>query len=240
MKKIALVTGGNSGIGYATAKLLKERGYEVFISGRNQEKLQQAADQLGVKSILADMSKPEDIERLASAFLKSGLDVLVNNAGVLKFVTVTGFLPADFSEVFNINVRGPLLLIQGLLPALEKRQGSITTVTSVASSKGTPSVFLYAASKGAVNSFTYNLAIELASKRIRINAVAPGFTDTPIFIKSGVKPEEIDELMKSVEYRIAMERFGKPEEIAQVIVAQLESTYVTGAVWVVDGGVSVV
>jgi len=240
MKKIALVTGGNSGIGYATAKLLKEKDYEVFISGRNSDRLKQATDELGVQSVLADMSKPEDIHKLATGFLESGLDVLVNNAGVPKFVPISDFTVDDFAEVFNTNVRGPLLLIQALLLALEKRQGSITTVTSIATDKGIPTAFLYAASKGGVNAFTRNLAVELAPKRIRINAVAPGPIDTPIFTKVGLKPEEVEDFKKTLESRTPMERFGKPEEVAQVIVAQLESTYVTGAVWVVDGGVSVV
>lgn len=240
MKKIALVTGGNSGIGYATAKLLKEKDYEVFISGRNSDRLKQAADELGVQSVLADMSKPEDIHKLATGFLESGLDVLVNNAGVPKFVPINDFTVDDFAEVFNTNVRGPLLLIQALLLALEKRQGSITTVTSIVINKGIPTAFLYAASKGGVNAFTRNLAVELAPKRIRINAVAPGPIDTPIFTKVGLKLEEVEDFKKTLESRTPMERFGKPEEVAQVIVAQLESTYVTGAVWVVDGGVSVV
>ena len=240
MKKIALVTGGYSGIGYATAKLLKEKGYEVFISGRNQEKLQHAAEELGLQSILADMSQPEDLKRLASVFLESGLDALVNNAGIAKVIPVDNIMWEDFFELFSTNVWGPLFLIKELLPALEKRQGSISTVSSiVAESLAKPGVCLYAATKGAVNAFTHNLVAELTSKKIRINAVAPGPIDTPMFTKVGNNPKEITELKEMLGLEVPMKRLGRSEEVAQVIVAQLESTYVTGAIWVVDGGVSV-
>jgi len=238
MKKIALVTGGNSGIGYATAKLLKEKGYEVFISGRDANRLQQAADELGVNSVLADMSKPDDIKKLAATFSESGLDVLVNNAGIAKLISLDKVTLEEFSEVFDINVRGPILLIKELLLSLEKRQGSVTTISSTAAGKGFPNSSTYAASKGGVEAFTRALAIELASKGIRINAVCPGATDTPILIKMGVKPEDFAEFKQSVENTIPLRRIGKPEEVAHVIVAQLEATYVTGVVWIVDGGLS--
>jgi NAD(P)-dependent dehydrogenase (short-subunit alcohol dehydrogenase family) len=240
MKKIALVTGGNSGIGYATAKLLKEKGYEVFISGRDPDRVKQAADTLGVNSIVADMTDPEKIRMLASQFLESGLDVLVNNAGIPKNFSISNLTVDDFSEIFNTNVRGPLLLIKELLPALDKRHGSITTVSSAITEMGKPNLFLYAATKGAVNAFTRSLAIELAPQKIRVNAVAPGITETSIFTKAGMNPEEIAEFKKILEADIPMGSLGRPEEIAQVIVAQVESTYVTGAVWNVDGGVSAV
>lgn len=242
MKKIALVTGGNSGIGYATAKLLKEKGYEVFISGRDANRLQQAADELGVNSVLADMSKPDDIKRLAATFLESGLDVLINNAGIAKAVPISNIRWEDFSEIFSTNVWGPILLITELLPALEKHQGSISIVSSmiVARSMGTPTLCLYAATKGAVDAFTRNLVTELTTKKIRINVVSPGPIDTPMFDKSGNNPEEIAEFKKALASQIPMQRLGTSEEVAQVIIAQLEATYVTGAVWIVDGGVSVV
>lgn len=238
MKKIALITGGNSGIGYATARLLKEKGYVVFISGRNQDSLRQAADELGIRSIITDMSDLEDITRLASNFLETGLDVLVNNAGVAKSILVSDFTLEDFSEVFDTNVRGTLLLIQKLLPALERRQATITTVTSIATDNGLPANFLYAASKGSVNAFTRNLAVELAPKGIRVNAIAPGVIDTPIFEKIGLSPEAIAEVKEELKSIIPLGRFGTPDEVAQVILAQVESTYVTGSVWIVDGGVS--
>jgi NAD(P)-dependent dehydrogenase (short-subunit alcohol dehydrogenase family) len=239
MKKIALVTGGNSGIGYATANLLKEKGYEVFISGRDAKRLQQAADELGVNSVLADMSKPEDIKRLAATFLESGLDMLVNNAGIAKLIPLDEVTSDNFSEVIDINLRGPIFLIKELSLSLEKRQGSVTNVSSLSSSKGFHGSSIYAATKGGIESCTRALAVELAPRKIRVNAITPGAIDTPIFTKLGVSLEESVMFRKKLESTIPLQRFGVSEEVAQVIVAQLEATYVTGAVWIVDGGVSV-
>lgn len=241
MDKTALVTGGNSGIGYATAKLLKEKGYTVFISGRNADAVQQAAEQLGVQHLIADMSKPEEITQLAAHFSETGLDALVNNAGMAKGLPIDALAWEDLQEIFSVNVWGPLFLIKELLPALEKKQGSISMVSSVvAEVLQKPGLCLYSATKGAVNGFTRNLVMELTPRNIRINAVAPGPIDTPMFTKVTPDAEVVAAFKQSLESTIPMSRLGKPEEVAQVIVAQLEATYVTGAVWTVDGGVSVV
>jgi len=242
MEKIALVTGGNSGIGYATARLLKDKGYKVFISGRNRERLEQAANELDVDYLLADMSKPEEIKELASKFSETGLDVLVENAGIAKAILLQDICWNDFEDIFTINVWGPLFLIKELVPALEKNNGgSINIVSSVvAKTSEKPGISLYAATKGAVNSFMRNLVTELTPKNIRINAVAPGPIDTPMFNKVNPNDEEVAELKKILGDEIPIGRLGKPEEIAQVIVAQLEASYVTGAIWKVDGGVSVI
>jgi NAD(P)-dependent dehydrogenase (short-subunit alcohol dehydrogenase family) len=238
MKKNALITGGNSGIGYATAKILSEHGYAVTISGRNKAAVETAASQLGTEAIIADMSSLQDIKGLAAHFSKPGLDVLVNNAAIAKFQPVGAITSEDFDEILHTNVRGPLLLLQGLLPALEKRRGCVTTVSSVIVNKGVPNACLYAASKGAVDAYTRTLAKELAPKGIRVNAVAPGAIDTPILNKTGLSPEQLQALKKIQENNIPLSRYGQPEEVAQVIVAMIESSYVTGAIWRVDGGVT--
>lgn len=238
MKKNALVTGGNSGIGYATAKLLAEHGYAVTISGRNQAALETAANELHVEAITADMGNLQDIAKLAAHFSESGLDVLINNAAAAKFQSVSAITPADFDEIFHINVRGPLILLQGLLPALEKRRGSVTTVSSVIVIKGIPNASLYAASKGAVEAYTRTLAKELAPRGIRVNAVAPGAIDTPIVDKIGLSKEQLQAMRKMQEANIPMGRYGEPVEVAKVILAMAESSYVTGAIWRVDGGVT--
>jgi NAD(P)-dependent dehydrogenase (short-subunit alcohol dehydrogenase family) len=239
MKKIALVTGGNSGIGYATAKLLKQKDYEVFISGRHAGRLKQAADELGVESLLADMTKPEDIKKLASHFLESGLDVLVNNAGIGKVTPITNISLIDWAEITNVNLLGQIILIKELLPALEIREGCITNVSSICATNGIPETSLYSATKGGLEAVTRVLATELAP-RIRVNSVSPGFCETKM-PRMNLTLAEYAEFKNKVEReKIPMSRFGKPEEVAHVIVAQLESTYTTGAVWVVDGGVSAV
>lgn len=238
MKKNALITGGNSGIGYATAKILAEHGYEVTISGRNQAALDTAAKQLGVKAITAEMGNPEDVSRLAAPFSEKGLDVLINNAAIAKFLPVSAITPKDFDETFHINVLGPLLLLQALLPALEAKRGCVTTVSSVIVNKGAPHACLYAASKGAVDAYTKSLAKELAPRGIRINAVAPGAISTPIFNKIGLSPQQLEDMKKIQEKNIPMGRYGEPDEVAKVILSMVESTYVTGTVWRVDGGVT--
>lgn len=238
MRKYALVTGGNSGIGLATAKVLKERGYSVTISGRNAAGVAKTARELGIDAIIADMGNIQDIKRLAAYFVDNGLDVLINNAATAKFQPLSAISPTDFDEIFHINVRGPLLLMQELLPALEKRQGCVVTVSSAIVKKAAPNTTLYSACKGAIDAFTRTLAKELATQGIRVNAVAPGAINTPIFNKIGLPPEALQNLRKIQEQNIPLGRYGEPQEVAEVIMAMVESTYVTGAVWRVDGGVT--
>lgn len=237
MDKIALVTGGNSGIGYATAELLKKNGYLVFISGRHAERVKKAAAQLQVESIVADMAIIRDIKFLASHFLKSGIDVLVNNAAIAKFIPITNHEEQDYKEFFNTNVRGPIELIRELLPALEKRHGSITNVSSAIVNNGLSNASLYAATKGGLEAITRSLARELAPLKIRVNAVSPGAIDTPIHTKTGRSQEEFEARKAKHVITIPLCRYGTPAEVAHVIVAQLEATYVTGSIWDVDGGI---
>jgi len=143
----------------------------------------------------------------------------------------------DFSLFLNTNIRAPLVLIRNLLPALIKKQGSIVNVSSAIVNNGLPNAALYAAGKGAMDAFTRSLALELADKKIRVNAVSPGAIDTPILRKLGITEEAMNAIRAQQEATIPMRRYGTPEEVAQVIVAQLESTYVTGSIWSVDGGV---
>lgn len=238
-EKKALVTGGNSGIGYATARLLRAHGYEVTITGRSQDRLEKAAVELGVRGVVADAGNVEDIRRVAEDYLGDGLDLLVNNAAIARSLPLGECTSADFDEIFHVNVRGPLLYVQALLPALVKRQGSVVCVSSVIVDKAAPNTSLYAASKGALDALVRSLAKELSDKKVRVNAVAPGAVDTPIFGKMGFSPEERDALRKRQESNIPMGRYGHPEEVAKVIVAMAEATYVTGAIWRVDGGVTI-
>lgn len=239
MKKAALVTGGNSGIGYATAKLLKARGYAVTISGRNAQRVADAAKELGVEAVVADMANSADVAKLAAHFDGNPLDVLVNNAGIARFIPLQFGSAADFDEVMNTNVRGPLDLIKGLLPSLERAKGSVTNVSSAVVNNGLANAVLYAASKGALEAATKSLAIELAPVGVRVNAVSPGAIDTPIITKFGLDEQTIIAAKAHMETTIPLKRYGKAEEVAEVIVAQLESSYTTGAIWAVDGGVNV-
>ncbi len=237
MQKTALVTGGNSGIGYATAKLLKAKNYAVTICGRDAARVAQAASELGVASFVADMGNSEHVQKLVAQFADKPLDVLVNNAAIARFMPLGFCSSADFDEFFNINVRGPLDLVKGLLPSLEKARGSVTNVSSAVVNNGLANAALYAGTKGAIESITKSLAIEFAPIGVRVNAVAPGAIDTPIITKLGVDEPTQAAIKAHMETTIPLRRFGAAEEVAQVIVAQLESTYTTGAIWRVDGGV---
>jgi NAD(P)-dependent dehydrogenase (short-subunit alcohol dehydrogenase family) len=237
MQKTALVTGGNSGIGYATAKLLKEKNYAVTICGRDAARIAQAASELGVTGVVADMGNSEDVQKLAALFEGKPLNVLVNNAAIARFMPLSNCTSADFDEFFNINVRGPLDLIKGVLASLEKTCGSITNVSSAVVNNGLANGSLYAGTKGAIESMTKSLAMEFAPIGVRINAVAPGAIDTPIIHKFGLDEDIIRSRKAKMEASIPMRRYGSADEVASVIVAQLESTYTTGAIWRVDGGV---
>ncbi len=239
MSKIALITGGNSGIGYATAKLLKKKGYTVVISGRHKARVSRAAAEMGVEYIIADMAEFDDIKNLASPFQNEGLDVLVNNAAIATFIPLGSLSEKDYSIFFNTNIRGPFELIRKLVPALEKRQGSIINISSIAVNNGLVNGSLYAATKGALEAATRSLALELGPKKIRVNAVSPGAIDTPLARKSGLSQQSLDARRAVLDQIIPLRRYGKAEEVAQVVCAQLEATYVTGSIWVVDGGADI-
>lgn len=238
MQKSALVTGGNSGIGYATAKLLKDKGYHVTICGRDAERVKQAADKLGVNGIVADMGNIEQVQQLVTQLAGKPLDALINNAAIARFAPLTACTNADFDEFFNTNLRGPLDLIKGLLPALQEAKGSVTNVSSAVVNNGLANASLYAATKGALDAVTKSLALEFAPLGVRINAVSPGAIDTPIITKLGLDEQTQAAIKAHIETTIPLGRYGNADEVAAVIVAQLESTYTTGAVWSVDGGVN--
>ena len=238
MQPTALITGGNSGIGYATAKLFKDNGYDVTITGRDETRLAEAAEKLDVKGFTADMSSVEDIAALANHYKDSPLNVLVNNAGICKVAPLEYLNTSDIEESLNINVRGTMLLTQQLLTSLRKAKGCVINVSSAIVENGVPNSSLYAASKGAIDAFTRNLALELAPDEVRVNAVTPGSIDTPLFGKLGIPETEVNAIREQIKSTIPLQRHGKPEEVAQVIYAQVNSTYVTGSIWTVDGGVA--
>jgi NAD(P)-dependent dehydrogenase (short-subunit alcohol dehydrogenase family) len=237
MNKKVLITGGNSGIGYATASLFKDCGYQVTISGRDSDKLSQAAAELGVEWVVADMARLDELKMLATRFNESGIDVLVNNAAIVAFMPIETHTEVAYENFLNTNIRGPMALIQALLPALKKRHGCITNISSAISTNGLPNASLYAATKGAMDAFSRSLALELAPHNIRVNVVSPGAIDTPLISKLGLDESQIEAIKAHVESTIPMKRYGRPEEVAQVIFAQAAATYVTGAIWAVDGGV---
>ena len=235
-ERIVLITGGNSGIGYASARLFKDRNYRVVISGRDPAKVKSAAERIGCDFVIADLMDLNGLAALAGQF-PEGLDVLVNNGGTAAFIPIEMHTPELFDQFVYTNVRAPLFLSQYLLPALEKRSGVIINVSSVIVESGKPNGSLYAVSKGAVDAMVRSLALEFAPRGVRINAVAPGPIETPIFDKMGAPKELVAAKLAEQIEMTPLKRLGSPEEVAAVILAQSEATYVTGSIWKVDGGI---
>jgi NAD(P)-dependent dehydrogenase (short-subunit alcohol dehydrogenase family) len=239
--KVAVVTGGNSGIGLATAKRLADEGAKVVISGRDQKTLDQAVKTIGgnVLAVQSDVSKLADIDKLYKAVSEKfgKIDILFANAGVAKFAPFADSTEALYDEVFDINVKGLFFTVQKALPLLNNG-ASIILNSSVANEAGTPSASVYSATKAAVRSFARTWAAELVERGIRVNVVSPGPVVTPIFGRTGLPQEMVDEFSKQILSQVPMKRFGQPEEIASTVafLASSDSTYITGVDLKVDGG----
>jgi NAD(P)-dependent dehydrogenase (short-subunit alcohol dehydrogenase family) len=235
--KVAVVTGGNSGIGLATAKRFVKEGAYVFITGRRQKELDAAVKQIGsnVTAVQGDVSKIEDIERLYQtvAKQKDRLDIVFANAGVGELVPLPEVTPEHFDKLFNINVRGLLFTVQKALP-LMRNGGSIILTGSVAGVKGFPAFSVYDATKAAVRSFARSWTADLKDHKIRVNVVSPGPIDTPIL--ADVPPDAVAGFVSMV----PMGRMGTADEIANaaLFLASDESSYITGVDLFVDGGLA--
>jgi NAD(P)-dependent dehydrogenase (short-subunit alcohol dehydrogenase family) len=239
--KVAVVTGGNSGIGLATAKRLQEEGARVAISGRSRKTLEEAVRTIGngVIAIQADVAKLADVDKLyAEVAQKLGkIDVLFVNAGVVKFAPLAETSESAYDEQFDINIKGAYFTIQKALPFLNDGS-SIILNTSVADSKGTVGTSAYSATKAALRSLARTAAAELADRGIRVNTVAPGPIITPIFERTGLPKEAVDEFAKELIAKLPLKRFGQPEEVASTVafLASQDASYITGVEINVDGG----
>lgn len=239
--KVAVVTGGNSGIGLATAKRLQEEGARVAISGRSKQTLDEAVRTIGngVVAVQADVAKPGELEKLYSEVKEKlgKIDVLFVNAGVAKFATLAETSDGLFDELFDINIRGAYFTIQKALPLLNDG-ASIILNTSVVDQKGNPGLSAYSATKAALRSVARTAAAELVGRGIRVNTVAPGPIETPIFGRTGLPQEQIDAVAKEVTARVPMKRLGRPEEVAATVafLASQDASYITGVEINVDGG----
>jgi NAD(P)-dependent dehydrogenase (short-subunit alcohol dehydrogenase family) len=239
--KVAVVTGGNSGIGLATAKVFRAEGAKVVISGRNQKTLDEAVKAIGgdVFGVRADVSIPGDIDKLFTAVAEKWgkVDILFANAGIGKFVPVSDATEAHFDEIFDINVRGLFFTVQKALPHLNDGS-AIVLNASVVDELGMPGASVYSASKAAVRSFARTLTAELAGRGIRINVVSPGPVPTGILERNGLSQDAIDETLRSLVSQVPMKRAGRPEEVADAVLflSGPESSYITGVDLNVDGG----
>ena len=240
--KVALVTGGNSGIGLATAQRLHDEGAKVAISGRNQKTLDEAVKTIGkdVLAVQADVAKSGDLDKLfAAVSQKFGkIDVLFANAGIYKFVPFASTSESLYDELFDINAKGVYFTTQKAIPFLNDG-ASIILNTSQANEIGMVNGSAYAATKAALRSFTRSFAAELVGRGIRVNAVSPGPIETPAgFERTGLSKEAIEEFAKSIVAQVPMKRIGQPAEVAAAVafLASSDASYITGSEIGVDGG----
>jgi NAD(P)-dependent dehydrogenase (short-subunit alcohol dehydrogenase family) len=241
--KTALITGGNSGIGFATAKEFIAQGARVIITGRKQEALDKAKQELGdqVYTILSDTEKMEDIGHLADQVkqVADSIDIVFVNAGIGKFSPIESVTEAHFDEQFNINVKGAYFTIQQLLPLMNDG-GSIILNTSINAHIGMAGASVYSATKAAVITFARTLSAELLPRKIRVNAISPGPVKTAILGKTGLTAEQVDGFKSELATKVPLGRMGDPEEIARIATffASDDSTFVLGAELIADGGMA--
>lgn len=243
--RVVVVSGGSSGIGKAAAKLFVEKGARVLITGRRSGDVEETADADPLmEGFVADTSKPDDAPRTIARAIElwGRVDVLVNNAAAIAFMPLEEADADRVTSILATNILGPTLLAKEVLPHLEVAKGSIINVSSAAGRKTAPQVSHYAASKAALEHLTRCWAVELASRSVRVNAVAPGPTSTGGFVRqTPMSPEEAEKVRQQELKETPLGRLGTPEEVARWIVELADPTadWITGQVLGVDGGFSI-
>lgn len=239
--KTALVTGGTTGIGLAAARRFAAEGAHVFVTGRRQQQLDEAVAAIGpaATGIRSDVSNLDDLDRVFDVITAhgAGLDVLFANAGGGEFAPLGSVSLEHYTDTFDRNVRGTVFTVQKALPVLNDG-ASVILSGSTAATKGTPAFGVYAASKAAVRSFGRTWAAELTGRRIRVNTLVPGPTETPGITGLANSPEEAAGLIQMLASTVPLGRMGEPEEIANaaLFLASEQSSFITGGEIFVDGG----
>ena len=240
--KKAVITGGNSGIGFATAKKFSELGAQVMITGRSADKVSSAAESLSVIGAVADVQDLSQIDNLVDQVKREfgTIDILFVNAGIFAPAPIGQISEEMFDQQMGINFKGAIFTIEKLLPVLNEG-ASIINLSSSNAYTGMPMTAVYAASKAALNAYTRTAATELAPRKIRVNAVNPGPTETPIFGKTGMSQEELGGFAQALQANIPLKRFAQPDEIASLVsyLASDDAAFVTGAEFNIDGGANI-
>lgn len=241
--KVAVISGGTSGIGLAIAQRYVQEGAEVFIFARRQEVLDEAVKQIGgkVTAIQADAANLQDLDRVAEVVRKARgkVDIVVSNAGFTEQVALRDITEEHYDRTFDLMAKGPLFLTQKMLPLMEGG-GSIILVASAAHYMGLPNHSTYSGAKAAIRSFVRTWAAEFKDSGIRANLLSPGPIPTPIMDAQANSPEELEALHKHYASYVPMLRLGRPEELAAaaVFLGSDESSFMTGSDMLVDGGIS--
>lgn len=242
--KVVLVTGGNSGLGLETAKLFATEGAEVVITGRRQQALDEAVEQIGhgVVAIRSDSANLAELDQMVATIeqKKGRVDVLFANAGVGEFAPLGNITEEHYDTIFDVNVKGTLFTVQKML-RLMPDGSSVVVNASIVSVKGFPAFGVYAASKAALRSFVRTWAVDLKERKIRVNAVSPGTIITPAYKSGlGLNDDQIDAMMTATAQTAPSGRVGLPVEVATVVafLASNEAAYVNGVELFVDGGVA--
>ncbi len=241
--KVAVVTGGNSGIGLATAKRLQEEGAQVAIAGRNAQTLEEAAQSMGngVVAVQADVTVLSDIDRLYQTVAQElgRIDVLFVNAGVGKFAALIDTSESLYDEIFAINTKGAYFTLTKAIPYLNDGASIVLIALSPINPPWRrPGTSAYSAAKAALRAVAQTAAVELAPRGIRVNVVSPGPTLTPIYQQAGLSLEKTEERLDQISTTVPLSRLGKPEEVASVVafLASSDASYITGEEIHVDGG----
>lgn len=240
--KIAIVTGGNSGIGYAAAQELSAEGATVIITGRNKTSLETAATELNAKAIAADQADLKSIDKLVEEVKNTygKIDIIFLNAGIASFAPLEFASEEHYDSIMDVNVKGVFFTLQKFLPILNDG-ASIVFNTSINAHVGMPNSSVYAGSKAAILAFNRVFATELAPRKIRVNAISPGPVETPLYGKLGLGHEEVAGFGEILGKKILLNRFGQASEIGKAVVflASSDSSFITGTELVVDGGLLV-
>lgn len=241
--KTALITGGTSGIGLATAKLFAREGARVAVTGRNESRFKQVEAELAGEGLVlaADVRKTNEMAEASRQVKEAygGLDIFFANAGIAYGTPLSQTDEASYEEIMGTNIKGVFLAMQAVSPIL-RNGASVILTTSFIIHAGRPGLSLLSASKAAVRSFAQTWSRELLDRKIRVNAVSPGFIDTPLHEKVGGTPKEVQERKTQFARQVPIGRIGEPEEIAEAVLflASDASSYVVGTELLVDGGMS--